>query len=84
MQVSNASPPRRGGVWGELALALLPTLTILLVLAFVEAFSRQRLLFASLASSAFLIYLEPRHRTNSVRTLALAQGAALARKKFGA
>ncbi|RYG24101.1 HPP family protein [bacterium] len=67
---------RRGGLWGELGLALLPTLTILLVLAFVEAFSRQRLLFASLASSAFLIYLDPRHRTNSVRTLALSQGLA--------
>ena len=35
--------------------------------------SRQRLLFASLASSAFLIYLEPQHGTNLVRTLVLAQ-----------
>lgn len=60
-------------------LALLPTATILLVLALVEAFSHQRLLFASLASSAFLIYLDPHHGTNSTRTLLIAQlGAALA------
>lgn len=61
----------------ELLLALMPTLTILLVLAFVEALTRQRLLFASLASSAFLIYLDPTNKVNSVRTLVLAQlGAA--------
>jgi CBS-domain-containing membrane protein len=33
--------------------------------------SEQRLLFASLASSAFLIYLDPQHGTNAVRTLVL-------------
>ncbi len=53
----------------ELALALLPTLTVLLVMAFVEALSKQRLLFASLAGSAFLIYLDPHHSTNRARTL---------------
>lgn len=59
-------------------LALLPTLTILLVLALVEVLSTQRLLFASLASSAFLIYLDPQHGTNTVRTLVAAHaGAAL-------
>jgi len=58
---------------GEFALALAPTLTILVVLALVEALSRQRLLFASLASSAFLIYLDPQHGTNSVRTLVTSQ-----------
>lgn len=56
-------------VQGELLLALLPTLVVLLVLVFVEIFSRQRLLFASLASSAFLIYLDPEHGTNTVRNL---------------
>ena len=62
----------------ELLLAILPTLTMLAVLAFVEAFSRQRLLFASLASSAFLIYLDPNHGTNSTRTLVASQiGAAV-------
>lgn len=60
----------------ELALALMPTLTIILVLLFVEAFTKQRLLFSSLASSAFLIYLDPRHQTNQIRTLALAQSSA--------
>lgn len=61
----------------ELALALLPTVTVLLMLGGVEIFSRQRLLFASLASSAFLIYVDPEHPTNSVRTLVLAQGCAV-------
>ncbi len=60
----------------EFALALLPTLVVLLMLCLIEAFSRQRLLFASLASSAFLIYLDPEHPTNSVRTVALAQTCA--------
>jgi CBS-domain-containing membrane protein len=69
---------RRLGLRGELTLALLPTATVLLVLALVEALSHQRLLFASLASSAFLIYLDPEHGTNRVRTLVIAQvGAAI-------
>ena len=67
---------RRLGLRGELALAALPTATVLVVLAFVEALARQRLLFASLASSAFLIYLDPAHPSNRVRTLLVAQGAA--------
>lgn len=61
---------RRLGLKGELLLALLPTAIMLVVLGLVEAVTRQRLLFASLASSAFLIYLDPEHGTNSVRTLA--------------
>ncbi len=61
----------------ELALALLPTIVVLLMLGYVEAFSRQRLLFASLASSAFLIYLDPEHPANRVRTVALAQTCAV-------
>ncbi|HEX8910931.1 MAG TPA: HPP family protein [Humisphaera sp.] len=78
------SPPadralrRRLGVPHELALAVLPTLTVVAVLGLVEVFSRQRLLFASLASSAFLIYLDPRHGTNTVRTLVTSQLAAAA------
>ena len=67
-----------GSGWGELLLALLPTATVLAVLGLVEALNRQRLLFASLASSAFLIYLDPRHATNAVRTLVLAQVSAAA------
>lgn len=56
----------------ELLLALLPTLIILVVLAFVSTLSQQRVLFASLASSAFLIYLDPQHGMNSVRALVVA------------
>lgn len=70
------SPARRErrSLRASLALAVLPTVTILLVFAFVEAWSKRQLLFASLASSAFLIYIDPEHRTNSTRTLVIAQG----------
>jgi CBS-domain-containing membrane protein len=62
----------------ELLLVLLPTATVLVVLGLVEALSEQRLLFASLVSSAFLIYLDPQHGMNTVRALALSQlGAAV-------
>lgn len=64
------------GLKGEFALALLPTVTVLLMLGLVQALTRQKLLFASLASSAFLIYLDPQHGTNSARTLVIAQTAA--------
>ena len=67
---------RRLNLRAELLLALLPTVTVLAVLALVEAYSHQRLLFASLASSAFLIYVDPEHATNSGRTLLLSQCAA--------
>lgn len=63
----------RVGIRGELLLALPPTITVLLVYWGVELVSSQRLLFASLASSAFLIYLNPNHTVNSVRTLAGSQ-----------
>jgi CBS-domain-containing membrane protein len=69
---ANPSLRRKIGLKGEFALALLPTLTVLAVLGLVEVFSRQRMLFASLASSAFLIYLDPQHGTNTVRTLVIA------------
>ncbi len=64
---------RRLSLRTELLLALVPTVTVLLVLGLVESLARQRLLFASLASSAFLIYLDPAHAVNQVRTLLLAQ-----------
>jgi len=70
---ANRALRRRLHLRDELLLALLPTATVLLVLLAVEALAEQRLLFASLASSAFLIYLDPEHGTNSVRTLAVAQ-----------
>lgn len=73
---ADRSRRRRLSLRQELELALLPTATVLLVLLFVEMLSRQRLLFASLASSAFLIYLDPEHGTNRVRTLVLSQSLA--------
>lgn len=70
---ANRSLRRRLNLKGELALAAAPTAIVLLVLYLVEALSSQRLLFASLASSAFLIYLDPQHGTNTVRSLVLSQ-----------
>lgn len=78
--MSAAPPPQKPAphrtLRADFTLAVLPTVTVLLVFALVDTFSRQRLLFASLAASAFLVYLDPEHETNSVRTLALAQGGA--------
>jgi len=64
---------RRLGLRDELLLALLPTVTVLLVLGLVKTLGGQHLLCATLASSAMLIYLDPKHETNTVRTLVLAQ-----------
>lgn len=64
---------RRLPLSAEFLLALPPTVTILGVLFFVEVLTEQRLLFASLASSAFLIYLDPEHGTNAVPTLVISQ-----------
>ena len=65
------------GLRKEFILAVLPTVTILTVLVLFDAMSRQRFLFSSLASSAFLINLDPMHAANGVRTLLVAQlGAA--------
>ncbi len=73
---ANRSLRRRLDLKGELTLALLPTLTVIVVLALVETLGGQRLLFACLASSAFLIYLDPLHAMNTVRTLVLAHAVA--------
>lgn len=61
---------------GEFILAAFPVATILVVVGTVEAFSRNHVLFSSLAGSAFLIYLDPEHPSNRVRTLAIAHGTA--------
>lgn len=72
------SEGRRLSLREEFLLALLPTVTVLVVLGLFDVMSRQRFLFSSLASSAFLIYLDPFHAANGVRTLAIAQlGAAV-------
>ncbi len=54
----------------------MPAITVIGVLILLKEFSKQQLLFSSLASSAFLIYLDPKHPTNSIRTLAIAQTSA--------
>lgn len=64
---------RRYGIKIDLLLALIPAGIVIAVLVLLQAFSKQQLLFSSLASSAFLIYLEPEHPTNSIRTLIVAQ-----------
>ncbi len=67
---------RRFDMKTDLLLALLPSVIIILVLVLVKAFSKQGVLFSSLASSAFLIYLDPKHPANSIRTLIIAQVSA--------
>ncbi len=67
---------RRFDIKTEIALAIMPTMVIIVVLLLLEVFSKQQLLFSSLASSAFLIYLDPKHPTNRVRTLTVAQMSA--------
>ena len=67
---------RRYDLKTEISLALLPTLSMAIVLFLLERYSRQHLLFASLASSAFLIYLDPLHPTNNILTLVIAQVSA--------
>ena len=64
---------RKYGLGTEISLALLPTVTMALVLLLLEAYGKQHLLFASLASSAFLIYLDPQHPANSIMTLTVSQ-----------
>lgn len=76
--LSAAPTPRRRPLRADVALAILPTATVLAALYLVETLGGERLLFASLASSAFLIYLDPEHRTNAVRTLVVSQIAAAA------
>lgn len=67
---------RRLGFKKELLLLLMPTITVLLVMSLVDVLGKQRLLFSSLASSAFLIYVDPQHSVNEARTLVLAQMSA--------
>jgi CBS-domain-containing membrane protein len=64
---------RRFTIKTEIILVLMPTTVVIAVLLLLEVFSRQQLLFSSLASSAFLIYLDPRHPVNHVRTLTISQ-----------
>jgi len=69
---------RRGRLPRELALAVLPTLIVLGTTFLVEELRQQRVLFASLASSAFLIYRAPDHPMNGVRVMVSAHLAGVA------
>jgi len=64
---------RRGGLLGEISLAIPPTVTVLLAAFLLEWFTHQRILFASLAASAFLIYYAPTHHMNTIRVMVTAQ-----------
>lgn len=72
-RLAPASQRRRLGWRSEVLLAVLPVATVLLLLWLLRLLSNQQLLFASLASSCFLIYLDPGHPTNSARTLVISQ-----------
>ena len=78
LQGADRTGRKRLGLRGELLLALFPTATMLIVLALVEMLAHQRILFAALAGSAFLIYLDPMHGTNTIRTLAASHLSAAA------
>jgi len=69
---------RRHGVWGELFLALPPTVIVLVAVLTIELLRHHRILFASLASSAFLIYRDPGHRMNTLRVTVSAHVVAVA------
>src|SRR5262245_25004977 len=67
---------RRLSVRDKLLLALLTTATVLPMLGVIEVFGRHHLLCASLASSAFLIYWDPRNEMNSVHAVVVSQTTA--------
>ena len=62
-------PRRRGGLPGEILLAVPPTIAVLGALLSIERLTGQHLLFASLASSAFLIYRDPTNPMNNLRVM---------------
>lgn len=64
---------RRYDLQTDIVLAVMPTAVMIGVLLLLNFFGRQEVLFSSLASSAFLIYLDPQNTTNSSRTLLIAQ-----------
>ena len=69
---------RRYDLQTDMLLALMPASVMVGVLLLLNLFGRQEVLFSSLASSAFLIYLDPEHPANSIRTLIIAQLSAAA------
>ncbi len=65
--------PYRTWLFQEVAMALPPTIVVLGAFFGTQILTDHPILFASLASSAFLIYREPRHRMNRVRVMVAAQ-----------
>lgn len=63
----------RVGIVRELGFAVPPTFTVVAVIFLIQGLTNQRLLFASLAGSAFLIYYEPMHHMNTLRVVILSQ-----------
>ncbi len=53
----------------EIFLVLMPTTAVIAVLLLLEFFNKQQLLFSSLASGAFLLYLNSKHPVNKGRIL---------------
>ncbi len=80
MATSSASKKtfRRYDLQTDVLLALMPASVMVGVLLLLNLFGKQEVLFSSLASSTFLIYLDPQHPANSVRTLIIAQLSAAA------
>lgn len=68
----------RLGIRGELSLAVPPTIVVLGAVYLMEQLEHERVLFASLASSAFLIYADPGHAMNGLRRMTLAHVIATA------
>lgn len=68
----------RTWLFNEIALALPPTVVVLVAFFGTQMLTAHPILFASLASSAFLIYHEPRHRMNRLRVMVAAQFLAAA------
>ena len=68
---------QRGGLRGELLLAIPPTVVVLLAVLLLETLRNERILFASLAASAFLIYRDPVHPMNGVRVMVAAHSVAV-------
>lgn len=60
----------------ELGLAFCAVVPVLVVLAALEQVSRQHVLYASIASSALAIYVDPLHRSNAPRTILESQALA--------
>ena len=72
MAMDTEAVRRRHGIGGELLLAVPPTLVVLATVFAVELLRHERVLYASLASSAFLVYRDPGHQMNTVRVMVTA------------